>query len=138
MSEETETFETTTSNIENVSHTRILFLMGLIAVLLSIYCFVFVSANFGVGVLIGGVLAFANYYWLKHSIKVVFKQAEKGEVSSFAGSRYILRYLIFGLVLFLIYLTNSISVIAIILGLASFAFAVVLEGFIRIFATFKK
>lgn len=138
MSEETESFKIEPADIEKLSHQRILILMGIVAVLCSIYGFIFVDWQFGLGVLVGGAFSFVNYYWLKHTIKFVFQQAEEGEVPRFSGTRYILRYFIFGLGLLLIYLTETISVIAVILGLASFAFAIVLEGFIRIFTSFNK
>ncbi len=138
MSEELESFENTKPDIKALSHRRIIVLMLFTAVLLSIYGFLYVSQQFGLGVLLGGILSFVNYYWLKHSLKVVFKQAEEGEKPAFSGTRYILRYFIFGLILLLIYLTKAVSVVAVILGLASFAFAIVIEGFIRIFLSFKK
>jgi uncharacterized membrane protein HdeD (DUF308 family) len=138
MSEEKESFKTEPANIKTLSHKRILLLMGIVAVLFSIYGFIDVSWQFGFGVVLGGILSFVNYYWLKHSLRVVFEQAERDEQPAFAGTRYILRYFIFGLVLGIIYLTKTISVVAIILGLASFAFAIVIEGIIRIFTSFNK
>lgn len=138
MSEEKESWTNEPADIKTLSHTRILVLMGIVAVLLSLYGFIFVSAAFGGGVFLGGILSFVNYYWLKNSLKVVFEQAIDGEKPRFAGTRYILRYFIFGLVLLLIYLTKTVSVIAIILGLASFAFAIVIEGMLRLFASFNK
>ncbi len=137
MGEETKSFETTESNVKTISHLRILVLMGAVAIACSVYGFIFVSASFGFGVVLGGILSFVNYFWLKHSLKVVFEQAERDELPAFAGSRYILRYFIFGFILLMIYLTKSISVAAVILGLASFAFAIVVEGFIRLFASFR-
>ncbi len=138
MSEEKESWTNEPADIKTLSHTRILVLMGIVAVLLSLYGFIFVTVSFGSGVLIGGILSFVNYYWLKNSLKVVFEQTANEERPRFAGTRYILRYFIFGLVLLLIYLTKTVSVIAIILGLASFAFAIVIEGMLRLLATLKK
>jgi hypothetical protein len=138
MSEEPEFIESEAGHIKSLSHLRILILMGLVAVAGSLYGFMYVSASFGWGVVIGGILSFVNYYWLKHSLHVVFEQAKRGERPAFAGSRYILRYFVFGLLLLFIYLTKTVSVAAVILGLASFAFAIVIEGFIRIFTSFIK
>jgi hypothetical protein len=45
---------------------------------------------------------------------------------------------IFGLILLIIFLSKAVSIVAVILGLASFAFAVVVEGIIRIFKSFNK
>ncbi len=138
MSGETEPLEYENESIQTISHLRILILMAFVAVIGSIFGFVFISWQFGLGVVLGGILSFVNYYWLKHSLKVVFEQAENGEQPRFSGTRYILRYFVFGLVLLIIYLTKTVSVAAVILGLGSFAFAVVIEGIIRIFTSFNR
>lgn len=133
MGEETKSFEAETDNIETLSHNRIFVLMGVITVLISIYGFLYLSWSFGVGVILGGIGSFINYFWLKHSISEVFQQAEEGESPRFSATTSILRYFIFALILLVVYLTEIIPLIAVVLGLASFAFAIVIEGFIRIF-----
>lgn len=138
MGEEIEFIETETDSIKTLSHGRIFVLMGIVAVLGSIYGFVAISWQFGVGVVLGGILSFVNYFWLRHTLKVIFKQAIDGEQPMFSGSRYILRYFVFGIVLLLIYLTKTVSVVAIILGLSSFAFAIVIEGLIRLLTSFNR
>jgi len=85
--------------------------------------------------LIGGVLAYANYFWQRHSLKAIFDRAVDGKKSHFLAARYILRYIVIGLVLGIIYLTDFVSVYAAIFGLASFSLAVVIEGFTSIFSS---
>lgn len=138
MSEETESKEFETENIKELSHRRILFLMGLVSVLGSICGFVFVSWQFGLGILFGGTLSFVNYYWLKHSLKIVFEKVASGEQQGFSGTTYLLRYFVFGILLLLIYLTKAIPVASVILGLGSFAVAIMFEGIIRLFTSFNK
>jgi hypothetical protein len=139
MGEETELLETETADIKTLSHKRILFLMAFTAVLLSSYGFIYISWQFSGGVILGGILSFVNYYWLKHSLRVVFEQAvDEGEKPTYSGTRYILRYFVLGFILLMVYLTKAVSVVGVILGLSSFAFAIVIEGFIRIFLSFKK
>lgn len=138
MGEELKPFETAEADIKTISHTRILVLMGFISIALSIYGFIAVSRSFGLGIVLGGILSFVNYFWLKHSLKVAFEQAQNDELPTFAGSKYVLRYFMFGIGLLLLYLTKAIPVTAVILGLASFAFAIVFEGIIRLFTSFKK
>ena len=108
--------------------------MAVVAVLFSVLGLILNSPLFGLGILLGGILSFLNYYWLKFSLKKVFEVAGSGEKPRLAGGHYILRYLVFGLVLALIYLTKVIPIVAVILGLASFAFAIIVEGIIRIFS----
>jgi hypothetical protein len=46
--------------------------------------------------------------------------------------------LILGTVLTIVFLTETIPVVAVIAGLASFALAIVIEGIIRMFSSFYK
>jgi hypothetical protein len=89
---------------------------------------IFISASVGFGVLIGGLLAYANYFWQKHSIKAIFDRAVHGHKPRFLALRYLLRYVALGGVLTLIYFTQTVSIFAVIFGLSSFAAAVMIEG----------
>jgi hypothetical protein len=124
-------------NVQPLSHRRILILMALAAVLGSVLGAVFVSTNFGFGVLMGGALSLINYYWLKRSLKVVMDEAIAGGAPHFLAGRAFIRYLAFGAVLAVIYLTHAIPMVAVLLGLASFAVAIIFEAFIRIFNSFS-
>ncbi len=122
-----------------ISHRRILWMMGLVAVVASLAGFIYVSWQFGSGVVLGGILSFINYYWLKVSLKRLFDNAvAHGEKPRFLAVRYFARYLTLGAILTIVFLTHTIPVVAVILGLSSFALAIVIEGFIRLFSTFFK
>ena len=137
MGEDVKSSEIDKDNFKQLSHIRILWIMGLVAFLGAVCGVIFESLIFGIGVLLGGFLSFVNYYWLKQTLKSIFSVAESGvKPKLFAGS-YILRYMIFALVLALIYLSNTVSIIAVIAGLSSFAIAVMLEGVLRIFTSFN-
>jgi uncharacterized membrane protein HdeD (DUF308 family) len=124
-------------NVQPLSHRRILILMACAAVLGSVLSGIFVSLNFGVGVLIGGALSLINYYWLKRSLKVVIEEAVAGGAPHFLAGRAFIRYLAFGACLAVIYLTHAVPMIAVLLGLASFAVAIIFEAFIRLFNSFS-
>ena len=124
-------------NVQPLSHTRILVLMALAAVLGSLFGFIFVSAGFGVGILIGGALSLLNYWWLKRSLKIVIDEAIAGGAPHFLAGRAFIRYLAFGAVLAIIYLSKAVPMVAVLLGLASFAVAIIFEAFIRIFNSFS-
>src|SRR5437764_7228397 len=81
------------------SHRRILVKMGAIIIVGALIGFAFVTAKVGLGVLIGGVLAYANYFWQRHSLKAIFDRAIIGRKSRFLAARYILRYVVISLVL---------------------------------------
>lgn len=122
-----------------ISHRRILWMMALVAVAGSLAGFLFVSWQFGTGVILGGVLSFANYYWLKASLRRLFDSAlDHGEKPRFLALRYFARYATLGAILTVIFLTHTIPVVAVIAGLSSFALAIVIEGLIRLFSTFFK
>jgi hypothetical protein len=134
-----ETSDHTTDEQENLaplSHKRILSLMAAIVLTGSFLSFLYVSLSFGFGFLIGGILAFVNYYWLKISLKAVFDRVVTEENPRFSATRYFLRYFFIGAVLAVIFFTKLVSFTAVILGLLSFAFAILIEGLIRIFTAF--
>ncbi len=138
MSDDFESIADEPENLVPLTHQRILIVMAAVAILGSLLGLIFVSRLFGLGVFIGGVLSFVNYYWLKFSLKKIFEQAGGGDKPRFLGLRYLFRYLVLGAVLTIVFLTETIPVVAVIAGLASFAVAIVIEGFVRIFSSFFK
>jgi hypothetical protein len=117
-----------------ISHRALLVKMVVVLIAGTVAGVVFFSAKAGFGVLIGGILAFANYYWQKRSLKAIFDKAIGGEPSRFLAVRYILRYVALGAALTIVYLTQTVPIVAVIFGMASFAIAVVIEGFTSIFS----
>jgi len=139
MSDDSDSFITEQSTLPPISHRRILWTMGLVAIVAGLAGFIFVSWKFGLGVILGGVLSFINYYWLKVSLKRLFDNAvAHGEKPRFLAVRYFARYLTLGGILTIVFLTETIPVVAVVLGLSSFALAIVIEGLIRLFSTFFK
>ncbi len=138
MSDDFEQDITEQSNIASLSHSRILWTMAVITVFGGLAGFIFVSHQFGAGVLFGGILSFINYYWLKRSLRKIFDKAVCGERPRFLAVRYFARYATLALILAIVFLTKIVPVVAVIAGLASFALAIVIEGFLRIFSSFFK
>lgn len=118
---------TSGSDTAAISHGGILVMMVVLVGVGSLAGFVFGGTRFGFGVLFGGVLAFANYFWLDRSMKAIFSQAAVASAGILAA-KYILRYVALGLVLLAVYITGAVPVAAVIIGLGAFAFAVVLQG----------
>ena len=122
-----------------MSHRRILWAMAVLAVLGGLAGWIFISRQFGFGVIFGGVLSLVNYYWLKVSLRKIFDSAvAHGEEPRFLAVRYFSRYLTLGVILTIVFLTEVVPIIAVILGLASFALAIMVEGLILLFSTFFK
>ena len=138
MSEDSEQTDREPQTVKELSHRRILAAMTATVILGTLLSFVFASANFGFGFLIGGILSLINYYWLKQSLRVIFENAVSGEKPRFLATKYFTRYAAFGFVLAIVYLTKLVPVVAVLLGLASFAFAIMIEAAIRLFSAFFK
>ncbi|HTK37451.1 MAG TPA: ATP synthase subunit I [Pyrinomonadaceae bacterium] len=119
----------------DLSHRRILMIMAVAVVGAGVLGFVFGSSSFGAGVLIGGSLSFVNYFWLKGSLRSLFDRTAVGGSAGFLAAKYFFRYLVIALVLALFYYAFGVPATAMLLGLASFAIAVVIEGVLRIFTT---
>lgn len=139
MSEPSDNITTEQSATPSISHRRILWTLGIIAIIGGLAGFFFDSWQFGLGFFFGGILSFVNYYWLKISLKRIFDNlAAHGERPHFLAVRHFGRYLTLGVILAIVFLTKIVPVIAVILGLASFAAAIVIEGLILIFSSFFK
>jgi hypothetical protein len=148
MSDNSEPVETEQqSDVSNavaapLSHRRILAAMFAVTIFGAIIGFLTVSSGFGFGILFGGALSFVNYFWLKNSLRRVFERADFESSDNapprFLAGKYFLRYAALGALLAIVFLTKTLPVAAVLLGLASFAFAVVIEGSILIFSSFFK
>ena len=125
------------STVQTLSHRRILTLMAIVGTIGAVVGFIFVSVFFGIGVFIGGILSLVNYYWIKQSLKSIFDKALAGEKPKFLGLQYFFRYLAHGAVLLFFYFIKSVSMVAVLLGLSSFALAIIIEAFIRLFSSFS-
>ena len=117
-----------------ISHKSILVIMSILIIAGALAGFAFGGRFWGSGVIFGGLLAFVNYFWLERSTRAIFDQTAMATTGILAA-KYILRYVAIGAVLFLIVITGALPVAAVILGLAAFAFAVVLQGLRGIFSS---
>lgn len=139
MSDDSDSIQIEPSAAPPISHRRILWAMAIIIVIGSLASFIFISRQFGTGVILGGVLSFINYYWMKVSLKRIFDNAiAHGEKPRFLAIRYFARYATLGAILTIVLLTETIPFLAVVAGLSSFALAIVAEGLISIFTTFFK
>ena len=120
-----------------MSHRRILILMAILGIAGSIAGTVLFDLRTGLGVLLGTALAFASYYWLKHSLRKVFDTTAEGERPRLSVIKYIARYFTLGFAIALIYATGVVPIIAVLLGMAGFGFAVMADGLIQIFTSFS-
>lgn len=115
------------------SHDRILVIMAVLGVVGGIAGVLFHSASFGLAFWIGTSLAFGNYYWLKATLKGVLKAAAEGHGSKIVGFNFIGRYFALASVIAIIYASGMLPIVPVVLGIAGFGFATVVDGLIRIY-----
>jgi len=134
MSEDFEPSAAASKDALPPSNDRILWIMGIIGAGGAIAGAVASSFRFGLGIFLGTLLAFVNYFWLKSSLRRIFSAAATGERPRMLAGKYFLRYIVLAAVVAAIYATDLVPIVALILGLAAFGFAVVVEGLMRMFS----
>jgi len=121
-----------------LSHSRLLIIMAVLIVAGAAAGAAFLSGRFGIGVIVGGAFSYVNYFWQRNSTRALFESAASGQRPHFLAVRYLLRYVVIGAIVGFFYLTGALPVAAVILGLAAFALAVVVEGIKGIFTSSNK
>ncbi|MFM8441423.1 MAG: ATP synthase subunit I [Acidobacteriota bacterium] len=91
----------------------------------------FGDGDFAKAIIVGGGIAWLGYIWLDRSLSRILQTASEGRPASIGALRFIGRYLVIGLLLWLIYRSEIVSMIGVLVGMTSFAFAVILEGIAR-------
>jgi hypothetical protein len=86
-----------------------------------------------IGLILGGALSFLNYFWLKSSLRSLFEKVAAGDGGKFSASFYIIRYAVIAVVIFVAAQLHLASVAAMLVGLLSFAFAILLEAVIQLY-----
>lgn len=90
------------------------------------------------GLMLGGILAFLNYHWLRTALASMFDTAGAMSPPSWNGPRYILRYFLVGAIICAASAVNVVSVAAVIAGLCAFAAALMFEGLVQLFSVIVK
>jgi len=114
---------------------RILVILAVLSIGGSIASAVLVDARFGLGVLVGCVLAFANYFWMRRSLRAIFSTAAEGQRPSFIGAGYFIRYLVLGGIVAFFHVFGLLPIAAVLVGMAGFGFAILFEAAFRGFRT---
>lgn len=96
------------------------------------------NRDFTAGIAIGGILSLINFNWLQSSVGGLFKLALEGEAPRFPVFKYILRFLIIGIIVALAKWFEIVSVTGILLGLCSLVAALMIEALIQLYLHFSK
>ena len=116
-----------------LSEKRLLTTMSVILILLITASLFLANADVTIGLFLGGALSYLNYFWLKSSLQSLFERVTNGKGSKFSASFYIFRYAVIGIVIFVAASLHLASVAAMLVGLLSFAFAILLEAVIQLY-----
>lgn len=81
------------------------------------------------GLALGGILSLFNYHWLRTSVSALIAANASGKTVGQPASRYVLRYLVIGALVFGAYKGGLVSLPATIIGLCSFVVALFAEAF---------
>lgn len=133
MGEDQKSVATTERQIPPISNSRLFALTVFSALAGALGGWWFHSLRFGLGFLAGGSLAVVNLLWMKRSLASFFEEHEVAGGGRWIGARYIMRYVALGTILFAVYLLSPDLLVPLVLGLCSFAAAVILEAGIRLF-----
>ncbi len=96
--------------------------------LLTSSSFVFFSREFGFGVLVGGILAIANFYLMKRSLFRALDPQRKGKTRFFYLLKYYLRFAALGLIIALLLIKGWVSPFGMLLGLSIIVLGIALVG----------
>jgi hypothetical protein len=132
MSEDSESFKVVEQKNAGAEINRFLFLMLGVVILGTIGTWFFLDAKFAFGFAIGGLFAFVNIFWLRSTLRRVFAKVADENGRKFLSLRFVLRYAAIGVFLLVVFKTQFAPVAAVLFGMASFAFVVLIEGAIQI------
>jgi hypothetical protein len=114
---------------------RILVILAVLSVGGSIAGAALLGARFGLGVLVGCVLAFVNYFWMRRSLRAIFSNATEGQRPSFVGAGYFIRYVVLGGIVAFFHVFGILPIAAVLVGMAGFGIAILFEAAFRGFRT---
>ena len=106
--------------------------------LLTSSSFVFFSREFGFGVLVGGILAIANFYLMKRSLFRALDPQRRGKTRFFYLLKYYLRFAALGVIIALLLIKGWVSPFGMLLGLSIIVLGIALVGIHEVRKTFFK
>lgn len=90
----------------------------------------FLPYRFATGILAGGIISIANFYWLAKDLKKLFRQFSEGVTTKRAKHyilmKFYLRFIVTGVVLYFVITRMPVSVIGLVVGLSIVVISIVL------------
>lgn len=92
--------------------------------ILTVAGFIFGSTPFAVGILVGGLVAIGNFYWLRTIVERAL-QLSATSARRFALVKYVLRLALIAITAYLLIVIFQISVIGLVVGLSVLVIAII-------------
>ena len=81
------------------------------------------------GLALGGALALFNQHWLRGSVEAVFEGATSARPPTWKAARYILRYAVVAVIVFVAFQLGLVSLVATLAGMCAVVAGLLAEGF---------
>lgn len=100
--------------------------------------------QFGLGVLVGGLVVVVNFHWLHHNLKSLLESSsrlpeeDRGPSKAFFAGRQILRFFVVLAVLFLLLRQEWVNVFGLVVGLSTTVLTLMLVAVIEVIKLKKK
>jgi len=92
---------------------------------------IFMSLDFTLGILIGGLISIANYYWLYLSLRKAFRQLSDSTKTTIMVKYYI-RFALTGVVLYIVITRTPADVIGLLVGLSVVVINIVVSAVLEV------
>lgn len=103
--------------------------------LLFIPSLIFAPLKFALGVLLGGFISIINFHWLVRGLQSAFQNlGDEGNIKTPIMTKYVIRLVITGIVLFLLISGGTISVVGLVIGLSVVVINITITLIISIFS----
>lgn len=102
------------------------FVAALVTVVVSIF---FAPWRVTAGLALGGALALFNQHWLRTSVEAVFEGATSARPPKWKAARYVLRYVVVAVVIFVAFQSGLVSLVATLAGMCAVVAGLLAEGF---------
>lgn len=86
--------------------------------LLLMVSFIFMPYRFTLGMLLGGFISIVNFHWLDRDLRNVFRRLSEGS-SSLVMFKYIIRFAVTAVVLYLIISSDIVDIVGLLVGLST-------------------
>ena len=98
-----------------------------IAVIATPILFFWVSAKAALSVVAGGVLSYINFHWLRQAVDFVILQGAAGNIGRRVMFRFVARYALIGLVLYVTIRSSVLDLAFVFAGLLIYIVAILVE-----------